>query len=68
MGEKSGGLWLIVIVVVLAGILIISLAQFFPGALDIIGVKLMDFITEAGLALDRIPGIGSGGVEPPVAE
>lgn len=67
MGEKSGGLWLIVIVVVLAGLLIFSLAQFFPGAIDIVGVKLMDTMIEAGLALDRIPGIGDG-VEPPVAE
>lgn len=68
MGEKSGGLWLIVIVVVLAGLLVFGLAQFFPGAVEVVGVKLMDFITEAGLALDRIPGIGSGGVEPPEAE
>lgn len=39
MGEKSGGLWLIVIVVVLAGLLIAALAVFFPDAIDSVATK-----------------------------
>lgn len=60
MGEKSGGLWLIVIVVVLAGLLIFGMTQIFPGAMDIVKVKLLELVTEMNLIWDNIPFVSGG--------
>ena len=62
MGEKSGGLWLIVIVVVLAGLLIFMLAQFFPEAARALGIQLMDTLNEISVNL----GLGDGGSDEPI--
>ena len=44
MGEKSGGLWLIVIVVVLAGLLMVGMNIFFPNALTAIQERFDNFL------------------------
>lgn len=44
MGEKSGGLWLIVIVVVLAGLLMVGMNVFFPNALTAIQERFDNFL------------------------
>lgn len=50
MGEKSGGLWLIVIVVVLAGLLIAAMTVFFPEAIKGVQDKLTAFLNSADTA------------------
>ena len=68
MGEKSGGLWIIVIVIVLVGLLMIALGQIFPGALDVVKVAMLDMLNEAGIMKDELIGNLGGDVPPPEAE
>ena len=62
MGEKSGGLWLIVIVVVLAGILLVFLSPFYKDAIDVVWTPMMNELTEAGVRFGS--SIGTGGLTP----
>lgn len=55
MGEKSGGLWLIVIVVVLAGLLIAAMTVFFPEAIKGVQAKLEAFLNSSDANLPGTP-------------
>ena len=55
MGEKSGGLWLIVIVVVLAGLLIAAMTVFFPEAIEGVQAKLEGFLNSSDANLPGTP-------------
>lgn len=55
MGEKSGGLWLIVIVVVLAGLLIAGLGLFFPDAIKSVGKKFSTLLEGTNTTIPTPP-------------
>lgn len=67
MGEKVGGVWLIVVVVILAGLLIFLMSQFFKEGIGVLGIPLEEQLNELRLWLES-NGVIGGGEDPPVVE